>query len=180
MAKLNEVMNKIEKQYLANEVCFQEFCSSITGTDLAELTLPEILEVYGALSNKIEEDVVTRENVYDDIHIVYGKELLGKDFTMESSTQTKAREFFSWLINEYNRSFTNLISAQSEDNARYELVDACHVQINTILSAFSNIVLNESWGDDNEEGWDDDNDDWLEANKNRIKNNASDDEECPF
>lgn len=94
MKKIREIMNRIEKQYLEGDVVFQEFCETITGADLSELTLSEIIEIYGALSNKIDGDIVKRENIEDDISVYYGKNLLGKDFT-EGDKMNKIEKFFT-------------------------------------------------------------------------------------
>lgn len=101
MAKINEVMENIEKRYLENENCFQEFCETITGKDLANLTLVEIVELYGALSNKIDGDVVIRENIQDDVYVEMGKTVLGSKFSAENSLKERVDRFEQWLSYEH-------------------------------------------------------------------------------
>lgn len=76
---LHERYAEIMEDYMqTSDVCFQEFASSVI-PNFDSLTLTDVVELYGALSNFLDGDVVKRDYGIQTVEI-YGKTILGARF----------------------------------------------------------------------------------------------------
>ena len=79
--RIRELYEEIMEDFIqTSDVCFQEYASFIMAKDLKELSMVDIIELYGALSNSCDGDIVIRMNSDDNIHEIFGTETVGLTF----------------------------------------------------------------------------------------------------
>lgn len=84
---IESLYNVFMHSYFENDLTFQEFCENIKARHLESLNMKEIVELYGALSNSIDGDIVSRKNKDDDVCEIFGKEILKNHFIEEDDEE---------------------------------------------------------------------------------------------
>lgn len=137
---MKKTYEKLLEKYKKSDVVFQEFCESITAKDLEGLTLAEIIELYGAMSNTIDGDVVYRENTKENVDHIYGKEILDNKFTEENTANNKLKKYLDQLDRESDflqEMFTESLSGEDGDNdevsGRITELKYCQQVLNEII-----------------------------------------------
>lgn len=138
---MKKTYEKLLEKYKKSEVVFQEFCESITTKDLEGLTLAEIIELYGAMSNTIDGDVVYRENTKENVDYIYGKEILNNKFTEENTANKKLKKYLDKLDKESDflqEMFTESLSGEDGDSdevsGRITELEYCQQVLNEIIN----------------------------------------------
>ena len=137
---MKKIFEKLLNKYNENENVFQEFCDSVTSKDLEGLTLSEIIELYGAMSNAIDGDIVRSENIEDDVDYIYGKKILGNLFNEGATTDKRIEEFYKQLDSEeeflqelYTESLSGEYGENHEVSGRITELKHCRELLNEII-----------------------------------------------